>query len=132
MKIMSGKISRFDLRDRHEETRVTGNPGRVVRRKTAARDHAMQVRVVKQVVAPGMVCSVSAAASVDFRNHQTGGYRLPQIFFVMNPRRELNGWTLDLVIRHLTQQMMDAIQARALLVDCIYHPPLRLGDMRAL
>ncbi len=38
----------------------------------------------------------------------------------------------DLVIRHLAQQMVNAVQPRTLLVDGLHDPPRRFGNVRAL
>ena len=70
--------------------------------------------------------------SINLRHQQGFGHRLPDVFIVAHTRRQLDRRVLDLVIRHLAQQMLDAVQARAFLVDGLHHPPRRFGDMRAL
>ena len=40
--------------------------------------------------------------------------------------------SLDVLVVELVEQMLDAVEARALLVHRLHHPPRRFGNVRAL
>src|SRR5262245_60191109 len=50
----------------------------------------------------------------------------------MLARRQHDLLAVDLLVGHLPQQVVHAVEPRLLLVDRLHHPPARLGDVRAL
>ncbi len=50
---------------------------------------------------------------------------------VAHPLGQVDGRVLDGAVGHLLQQVADAVEAGALLVDGVDHPPRRLGDVGA-
>src|SRR5665213_1980915 len=70
--------------------------------------------------------------SVYLRHQHIGRHGMARIVLVALALGQYHAAFLHLRVWGLLQQVMDAVQARPLLVDGLHHPPARLGDMRAL
>ena len=71
-------------------------------------------------------------ASVDLRDQHLRRHRLARIVLVAFAFRQHDARFRHLGVRKLLQQVIDAVEPRALLVDGLHHPPARFGNVAAL
>jgi len=62
---------------------------------------------------------------------QFAGHGMPQVVRVVDTLRQRNRLAFDFMVWNLTQQMMDAVEARLLLVHCLDNPPSGFGNVGA-
>jgi hypothetical protein len=59
-------------------------------------------------------------------------HRVADVVGISHPLRQTDAGVLDLVVGHLTEQVVNAVQACFFLVDCLHHPPRCFRNVGAL